>query len=832
MAQTFFAEQRRRSYVTPKSFLELLALYSTMLSRKRKEVSAALSRLEGGVLKLNEANSSVASMKLELSELQPVLEQKSAETSKLLLQVQSESAKANEQKAQVEKEAAAVAKTSAEVQVMAEDAQADLDKALPAFESAVKSLKSLSKADLVEVKGYAKPPALVQKVMEAVCVMLQTKTDWDSAKKVLSDPYLMDKLVEYDKDHIPPKVIAKITTYYNDPEFVPEAVEKVSAACKSLCLWCRAMKIYNDVALVIEPKRQALASAQATLDSEKAKLAAIEAQLAAVVAKVDKLQAECDTTLAEKKKLQEAADTTARRLLTADKLTSGLADESVRWNATAGTLRTALGGLTGSVFVCSAFVAYAGPFTSEYRRRLLDEWTAQCELRGLRATPRDATAESGGDAAESGGDGGGDGGDGGGDGGDGGDDGATPSAGAAVFDLVATMGEPVVIRQWQQWGLPVDDYSAENALLATVGKRWPLAIDPQGQANKWVRNMESATRQLAVCRPSEKHLLKALESSIRSGAAVLLEDVGESLDASLETVLTQAVYSQQGRVVIKVGEQVVDWNEAFRLYITTKLPNPHYLPEVCIKTTLINFTVTQSGLEDQLLGLVVREERPQLEKEKDELIVTMAADRQQLAQLEDDILRLLSASEGNILDDDALVSTLSTSKATSAIIGKRVIAAEATQKSLSAARASYFPAAARGSLLYFVTADLSKLDPMYQFSLEYFSRLFLQAVQQAQPSDDLERRLEHIMDHATLVVFENVARGLFEAHKATFAFLVAATILRAAKAVSEAEWLTLLLGAGGAASARSLSAPPAELQLEAAQWQLAWHLDETVPFFR
>ena len=334
--------------------------------------------------------------------------------------------------------------------------------------------------------------------------------------------------------------MASLIRYYDEPDFVPEVVEKVSLACKSLCLWCRAMKIYNDVAFVIEPKRQALATAQATLDAEKLKLEVVEKALAAVVKKVDDLQAECDVTLAEKARLQQAADTTARRLLTADKLTSGLAEESSRWTVTAETLRERLGGLTGSVFVCSAFVAYAGPFTAAYRRRLLDDWTGRCLECGLRATPMPKTApepppsaddplrEDRGEGAVLGE--------------------GTPASPRAVsstpgtpraaergavpstmssdpmaisFDLVGTMGDPVLIRQWQQWGLPIDDYSAENALLATVGKRWPLAIDPQAQANKWIRSMEHASRQLTVCRPGEKHLLKSLESSIRSGAVRL-----------------------------------------------------------------------------------------------------------------------------------------------------------------------------------------------------------------------------------------------------------------------------------------------------------------------
>ena len=302
---------------------------------------------------------------------------------------------------------------------------------------------------------------------------------------------------------------------------------------------------------------------------------------------MDDLQAECDVTLAEKARLQQAADTTARRLLTADKLTSGLADESYRWTLTAETLRETLSGLTGSVFVCSAFVAYAGPFTASYRRRLLDDWTVRCLDCGLRATPMPKTAPEPPPSAE--------------DPqrerrgehrGEGAAPTSTPATPRAVsstpgtpravgtgavpstmssdpmaisFDLVGTMGDPVLIRQWQQWGLPIDDYSAENALLATVGKRWPLAIDPQAQANKWIRSMEQASRQLSVpplvhasahhdapstspqasrqltvCRPGEKHLLKSLESSIRSGAVRWRGDFGEMAGRSAEWLSAHA----------------------------------------------------------------------------------------------------------------------------------------------------------------------------------------------------------------------------------------------------------------------------------------------------
>ena len=86
------------------------------------------------------------------------------------------------------------------------------------------------------------------------------------------------------------------------------------------------------------------------------------------------------------------------------------------------------------------------------------------------------------------------------------------------------------------------------------------------------------------------------------------------------SVITQAIFKQGGRTLIRLGDSDVDYDPNFKFYITTKMSNPHYLPEVCIKVTIINFTVTMKGLEDQLLGEVVRKERPDLEEAKDRLV--------------------------------------------------------------------------------------------------------------------------------------------------------------------------------------------------------------------
>ena len=151
-------------------------------------------------------------------------------------------------------------------------------------------------------------------------------------------------------------------------------------------------------------------------------------------------------------------------------------------------------------------------------------------------------------------------------------------------------------------------------------------IDPQGQANKWIKNMEK-NNNLFVIRLNQSDYVRVLENAIQFGYPVLLENVNEELDPILESVLNRQTFKHGGALCIKLGDSVLEYNNNFRFYITTKLRNPHYLPEVMIKVTLINFMITAIGLEDQLLGITVAKERPDLESEKNQLIIQGAENK-------------------------------------------------------------------------------------------------------------------------------------------------------------------------------------------------------------
>ncbi|XP_018593809.2 dynein heavy chain 6, axonemal [Scleropages formosus] len=785
MADRFYAELRRRYYTTPTSYLELINLYLAMLGEKRQQLVVARDRVKNGLIKLLETNELVDKMKVDLSALEPMLKQKSIDVGALMERLAVDQEKADEvRKVVLEDEAVAKVKAE-ETQAIAEDAQRDLNEALPALDGANRALDSLDKADISEIRVFTKPPDLVMTVMEAVCILLNAKPDWASAKQVLGDSYFLRRLMEYDKDNIRPQILQKLQKYVNNPDFVPEKVEKVSKACRSMCMWVRAMDLYSRVLKEVGPKRQKLATAQAELDVTMATLREKQKKLQEVENHINILQEQFRNSVAEKESLAETMALTEARLGRSGKLTAALGDEQVRWQESVAAFEQEINDVIGNVFIAAACVAYYGAFTSQYRQLLIDQWTSQCQDLGIPIS--------------------------------------------SGFSLVNILGDPYQIRQWNAEGLPRDIVSTENGILVTRGHRWPLMIDPQDQANRWIRSKE-AHNGLKVIKLTDTGFLRTLETAVRLGMPVLLEELKETLDPALEPILLKQTFVAGGRTLIRLGDSDVDYDKNFRFYMTTKMANPHYLPEVCIKVTIINFTVTKSGLEDQLLSDVVRLERPDLEEQRNQLIVQINADRNQLKAIEDRILKLLFTSEGNILDNEELVQTLQESKVTSEAIKTRLKEAEATELMINAAREKYRPVATRGSVMYFVIASLSEIDPMYQFSLKYFKQLFNTTIETSERSSDLDVRLQTLLDQTLLASYTSVSRGLFERHKAVYSFLLCVEIMRQRGEVSDAEWQHFLRGTAGIE--KEYAAKPNVPWLSDFTWQTCCSLEDIMPCFQ
>ncbi|XP_025097584.1 dynein heavy chain 1, axonemal-like [Pomacea canaliculata] len=742
----FLAELSRHNYVTPTSFLELLGIFSKLIGIKTTEITNNQRRLKTGLDKLLTTADEVAVMQIELADMSPELEAAVEEAKLTMKKIAKDTEIAGETKREVQKQKAAATAKANEAQAIADSAQRDLNEALPALDAALASLKSLSKNDVVEVKSMQKPPAGVRLVIEAVCIMqgvkpkkiagekLGTKVDdyWDSGKNLLQDAgKFLDSLFTYDKENIPDSVISKIQPYMENENFMPEAIQKVSKACTSICQWVRAMHTYHFVSKAVAPKREALKLASEELAETQKILDIAMQRLKEVEDGLKKLEMTYKQCVDKKTDLENKCKQCEARLIRADKLIGGLAGEKDRWAESVTLLSELVTKIVGDVLIAAGAVAYLGSFTGEFRQEMTAEWIRQLDKYNVPHTEHP--------------------------------------------NLVDTMSDPVKVRNWQIAGLPKDNLSVENGVIVQFSRRWPLFIDPQGQANKWVRNM-GKDDGIDVVKLSDKDLLRVLENAIRFGKPCLIENVGTELDPSLEPVLLKQVYKQQGNLVIKLGDNVVPYHYDFRLYVTTKLPNPHYTPEISTKVTLVNFTLSPSGLQDQLIGIVVAEERPDLEEAKSQLIINNAKMKADLKEIEEKILYRLSASEGSPVDDVDLIQTLEASKITSDEIKMKVKAAEVTEKDIDKTRMNYVPVAVNAQLLFFCVADMSKIDPMYQYSLEWFIAIFISSIRQAAKAEEFEQRITNVNDFFTFSLYCNVCRSLFETHKLMFAFLLSARI--------------------------------------------------------
>ena len=235
------------------------------------------------------------------------------------------------------------------------------------------------------------------------------------------------------------------------------------------------------------------------------------------------------------------------------------------------------------------------------------------------------------------------------------------------------------------------------------------------------------------------------------------------------------------------------------------------------------------GLEAQLLGTVVAAERPDIERKKVQLLLQMADDKRILQVLEATILQKLSDSSGNILDNEELISTLSESKLKAIAIGERVAEAEITEVDINEARGRYQSVATRGSIIYFVIADLASIDPMYQYSLEYYAGLFNRCIADADLSTNLDERLKNIIEYSTLVIYENICRGLFEKDKLLFSASICFQILLQAREISPVEWNLFMRGPGVVNKSSQPSNPHPE-KISNPMWDLLYTMEQRLVF--
>jgi dynein heavy chain len=197
----------------------------------------------------------------------------------------------------------------------------------------------------------------------------------------------------------------------------------------------------------------------------------------------------------------------------------------------------------------------------------------------------------------------------------------------------------------------------------------------------------------------------------------------------IDPVLEKNIVVEAGVEVLVLGDQKIDYNQDFKLYLTTKIANPNYTPEVFGKTMIINFSVTMSGLRDQLLNEVVGYERPELELKRKQLVVETSANKAELKELEDTLLSELAKADGPLVENLPLIKVLDDAKTKSVKIEGDLIKSKITSEDIEQNRESYKGVAKRGAILFFALSNLFNINEMYEYSLNSYMTVFMNGLE-------------------------------------------------------------------------------------------------------
>jgi len=725
---------QRYNFITPRDFLDFINHFTDLMKEKRDEVLDQQGHIDGGLKKLKETEDQVANLQSGLAEKEKMLSVKNKEAEEMMSQMVKGQGEAEERKQASQKLQGELAEQSKVIEERRGVIQKKIEEVEPALEAAKSAVGAVNKQSLDELRSMNKPPEHVKMAMEAVILMVKPEVspatiNWEVVRKVMRDANFIPSILEYDAEQLKDATRDTLKKkYLQNKAWDVSRIKQASRCAGPVAQWVESQLQFADLLSMMEPMRNELQQMQQQADKNKVELDACEKEVAEMEAKIQQYKEQYAQLITSVEQIKHQMQQVQENCTRSTQLLSDLSSEKVRWQGSSRGFQEQTASMIGDVLICGAFCTYIGFFDLFMRQRVTALWREKLDEAEIKQKEDMA--------------------------------------------IIEYLSKPSERLQWKQNALPDDDLCYENAIILRRFLRYPLIIDPSGQAITFLTN-EFKDKKLLKTSFVENSFMKNLETALRFGAPLIVMDV-DRVDPILNNVLNRETHKSGPRVLISLGDQDIDFSPAFEMYMCTRDSTAQFTPDLCSRVTFVNFTVTPSSLQSQCMNALLKSERPDVDRKREDQLKLQGECKVKMRELEEQLLHALSNVEGSILEDVKVIATLEKIKKESSEIQEKLGQTDAIMQEINETSALYDTAGEVAANLYFMLQRMGGMHTLYRYSLAFFLEVF-EASLKSELNKDLsyEKRLEAIIEKLFSNLFLRVGPGLQEADVLVFGLQLA-----------------------------------------------------------
>ncbi|CAH2350425.1 dynein heavy chain, cytoplasmic [[Candida] railenensis] len=676
----------------PSSFLQLVRTFIIIFTQKLSDLEENQRHINVGLDKLRETVLMVDELRTDLSKKKAILNEKDSEAKIMLNRMLTDQNEAERKQEFSIATQAELSKQQAEIERRRIKVMKDLELAEPAVLEAQRGVQNIKKQHLTEIRSMTNPPNAVKITMESVCILIGYDVNtWRDVQLIVRRDDFITNIVSFDnEEQLTPDLRSYMEkTYLTRSDFTFEAVNRASKACGPLLQWVLAQLTYSSILENVGPLREEMSELEKSTTKTKAQLIAIDQMISELEESIETYKDDYSQLIRDAENIKSDMRTVSNKVERSLHLIENLTSERKRWSVSTQKFNLERELLIGNCLLASSFTTYCGRYDERERDVLIELWKARLKDSGIKFD--------------------------------------------SILSLSNYLSSTKEISELQisNSSATVDSLQIENfAIMKRTNI--PLIIDPPANVintlSEWTR---SSNKKLIVTSFLNSNYIQELENALRFGGTILIQDC-EHYDPILNSVLRRETYKNGGRTVVKLKDQEIDFSPDFKLFLHTRDPAISLSQFVLGRTILINFTVTSSTLQNQILNITLKSKNPEIEMKRKELVLLQGTYKVRLFNLEKELLSSLSTENGkNILEDDEVVTTLESLKAESNQIDQKMKESSEVMEEVHEVRSKYLAVAKHSSMIFRILQITKDLNRFYNFALTSFMKIYETVLKQS-----------------------------------------------------------------------------------------------------